>query len=244
MSSIRGIVKDIIIVATCVAVIWIGLTAYFGAQNPFYVVSSGSMYPELAMHDIIVISGHALFEDVKIGDIIVFDRPKDHDKVIVHRVVAVVDDDPLTLRTKGDNNQNSIVGTDYPITEEEYKGTVIHVIPQVGYITKILQPPINYIIIAVIIGIMVIRQISKNKKALTDQMKTESEIKNYDKSQPNEKMDGDLSWLDNYKNASKDFTTQEKKSTEKLGEEKSKHDIDSLLDDLKRDAKKSKIDDN
>jgi len=96
--------------------------------------------------------------------------------VIVHRVVAVVDDDPLTLRTKGDNNQNSIVGTDYPITEEEYKGTVIHVIPQVGYITKILQPPINYIIIAVIIGIMIIRQISKNKKVLTEQMKTESEI--------------------------------------------------------------------
>jgi len=212
MSSIRGIVKDIIIVATCVAVIWIGLTAYFGAQNPFYVVSSGSMYPELAMHDIIVISGHALFEDVRIGDIIVFDRPKDHDKVIVHRVVAVVDDDPLTLRTKGDNNQNSMVGTDYPITEEEYKGTVIHVIPQVGYITKILQPPINYIIIAVIIGIMIIRSYFSNLYKKVESI--ESEIKDYDKSQPNEKIDGDLSWLDNYKNASKDFTTQEKKSEE------------------------------
>ena len=231
MSSIRGIVKDIIIVATCVAVIWIGLTAYFGAQNPFYVVSSGSMYPELAMHDIIVISGHAPFEDVRIGDIIVFDRPKDHDKVIVHRVVAYVDDDPLTLRTKGDNNQNSIVGTDYPITEEEYKGTVIHVIPQVGYITKILQPPINYIIIAVIIGIMIIRQIAKNKKVLTEQMKTESEI-DFDESKRTEYIEP------------KDFVTQEKKPTEKLGEEKPKHDIDSLLDDLKRDTGKTKIDDN
>ena len=231
MSSIRGIVKDIIIVATCVAVIWIGLTAYFGAQNPFYVVSSGSMYPELAMHDIIVISGHAPFEDVRVGDIIVFDRPKDHDKVIVHRVVAYVDDDPLTLRTKGDNNQNSIVGTDYPITEEEYKGTVIHVIPQVGYITKILQPPINYIIIVVIIGIMIIRQIAKNKKASTEQIKTESEI-DFD----------ELKRTDD--SESKDFTIQEKKSTEELGEEKPKHDIDSLLDDLKRDAGKTKIDDN
>ena len=227
MSSIRGIVKDIIIVAICVAVIWIGLTAYFGAQNPFYVVSSGSMYPELAMHDIIVISGYALFEDVEIGDIIVFDRPKDHNKVIVHRVVAVVDDDPLTLRTRGDNNQNSIIGTDYPITEEEYKGTVVeigdyfgtgqtHVIPQIGYITKILQPPINYIIIVVIIGLMIIREIVKSqKKALVKQAKTESEIKNHDKSQPNEKTDVDLSGLDTYKNASKDFTIQEKKSTEK-----------------------------
>jgi len=240
MSSIRGIVKDIIIVATCVAVIWIGLTAYFGAQNPFYVVSSGSMYPELAMHDIIVISGHALFEEVKIGDIIVFDRPIDHDKVIVHRVVAVVDDDPLTLRTKGDNNQNSMVGTDYPITEEEYKGTVIHVIPQVGYITKILQPPINYIIIAVIIGIMIIRQISKNKKALTEQMKTESEIKNYDKSQPNEKMDGDSSWLDDYKNASKDFTIQEKKSTEKPEENTKSEGIPEFFLDREKESEEKK----
>jgi len=240
MSSIKGIVKDIIIIVACVAVIWICLTAYFGAQNPFYVVSSGSMYPELAKHDIIVISGHALFEDVKIGDIIVFDRPKDHDLVIVHRVVAIVDDDPLTLRTKGDNNQRSIVGTDYPITEEEYKGTVIHVIPQVGYITKILQPPVNYIIIAVIIGIMIIRQISKNKKALTEQMKTESEIKNYDKSQPNEKMDGDLSWLDNYKNASKDFTTQEKKSTEKPEENTKSEGIPEFFLDREKESEEKK----
>ena len=225
MGSIRGIVKDIIIVAVCVAVIWIGLTAYFGAQNPFYVVSSGSMYPELAMYDIIVISGHASFEDVKIGDIIVFDRPEDHDKVIVHRVVAVVNDDPKTLRTKGDNNQRSIVGTDYPITKEEYIGTVVYILPQVGFITKILQPPINYIIIAVIIGIMIIKQISKSKKkALAEQMKTESEI------------DFDELKKADY-NESEDFTVQEKKSTEKLGEEKPKHDIDSLLDDLKRDTK-------
>jgi len=230
MSSIRGIIKDIIIVATCIAVIWIGLTAYFGAQNPFYVVSSGSMYPELAMHDIIVISGHAPFEDVRIGDIIVFDRPKDHDKVIVHRVVAYVDDDPLTLRTKGDNNQNSIVGTDYPITEEEYKGTVIHVIPQVGYITKILQPPINYIIIAVIIGIMIIRQIAKNKAGKHyEQVKVEPE-----------KIEADSSWLDNYKNASKDFTTQEKKSTEKPEENTKSEGIPEFFLDREKESEEKK----
>jgi len=236
----KSIVKDVIIVGICVAVIWIGLQAYFGAVNPFYVVSSGSMYPQLAMYDIIVITGHAPFEDVKVGDIIVFDRPKDHDKVIVHRVVAVVDDDPKTLRTKGDNNQASIPGTDFPITEQEYVGTVVHVIPQVGYITKILQPPINYIIIAVIIGIMIIRQISKNKKPLTEQMKTESEIKNYDKSQPNEKMDEDLSWLDKYKNASKDFTIQEKKSTEKPEENTKSEGIPEFFLDREKESEEKK----
>ena len=238
MSSIRGTVKDIIIVATCVAVIWICLTAYFGAGNPFYVVSSGSMYPELTEDDIIVISGHALFEDVKIGDIIVFDRPKDHDKVIVHRVVAVVDDDPLTLRTKGDSNQNSMVGTDFPITEEEYKGTVIHVIPEVGYITKILQPPINYIVIAVIIGIMIIRSYFSNLYKKVESI--ESEIKDSNKSQPNEKMDGDLSWLDNYKNASKDFTAQEKKSTEKSEENTKSEGIPEFFLDKEKESEEKK----
>ena len=213
----KGIVKDIIIVAVCVAVLWIGLTAYFGAQNPFYVVSSGSMYPELAMYDIIVISGHTLFEDVKIGDIIVFDRPKDHDRVIVHRVVAVVDDDPKTLRTKGDNNQRSMVGTDYPITKEEYIGTVVHVIPQVGFITQILQPPINYIIIAVIIGVMVIRQIyRKDKKKLMEQAKAESSISDYNEFQSDEKIDQSTKDFDSM------YSAQEKKSTDKLDEEDTK----------------------
>ncbi len=213
----RGIVKDIIIVAVCVAVLWIGLASYFGAQNPFYVVSSGSMYPELAMHDIIVISGHMLFEDVKIGDIIVFDRPKDHDRVIVHRVVAVVDDDPKTLRTKGDNNQRSIVGTDYPITEKEYIGTIVYVIPQVGFITQILQPPINYIIIAVIIGVMVIRQIyKKDKKKLMEQAKAESSISDYNEFQSDEKIDQPIKDFDSI------YSAQEKKPTDKLDEEYTK----------------------
>ena len=213
----KGMVRDIIIVAVCVAVLWIGLTAYFGAQNPFYVVSSGSMYPELAMYDIIVISGHTLFEDVKIGDIIVFDRPKDHDRVIVHRVVAVVDDDPKTLRTKGDNNQRSMVGTDYPITKEEYIGTVVHVIPQVGFITKILQPPINYIIIAVIIGVMVIRQIyKKDKKKLMEQAKAESSISDYNEFQSDEKIDQPTKDFDSI------YSAEEKKPTDKLDEENTK----------------------
>jgi len=233
----KGIIKDIVIVAACVAVIWIGLTAYFGAQNPFYVVSSGSMYPELAMYDIIVISGHVSFDDVKIGDIIVFDRPKDHSKVIVHRVVAVVDDDPKTLRTKGDNNQNSMVGTDYPITNEEYIGKVVHVVPQVGFITKILQPPINYIIIAVIIGIMIIRQISKNKKkALAESLEINSDLEDHDPA-TGEVIDSpvDAEYVE-----PKDFTTQESKSTENSDQEKKAGDIPEFFSDKEKEFEEKK----
>jgi len=94
---------------------------------------------------------------------------------------------------------------------------------------------------AVIIGIMIIRQISKNKAGKHyEQVKAESEIKNYDKSQPNEKMDGDLSWLDNYKNASKDFTTQEKKSTEKPEENTKSEGIPEFFLDKEKESEEKK----
>ena len=79
-------------------------------------------------------------------------------------MASIIDEDPLTIRTKGDANPASIPGTDFPITEEEYIGKVAYVIPQVGYITRILTPPINYIIIAIIIGIMIAKQITNKKK--------------------------------------------------------------------------------
>jgi len=160
----KGVLKDIIIVAIAILVIWIGLQAFFGTQNPFYVVASGSMIPVLEVYDVLIVQGHVSFEEIEIGDIIVFNRPSDHDRVIVHRVVSIIDDNPKTIRTQGDANPKSIPGTDFPITEGDYIGKVEHVLPQIGYITQLLKPPINYIIIAVVIGIMVLKQFSKKKK--------------------------------------------------------------------------------
>ena len=170
-SSIKSIVKDIIIIVVVIAVIWLGLQAVFGTANPFYVVSSGSMIPVLQIHDVIVVEGNTPFEEVKKGDIIVFYSPKLYEqgkeRVIVHRVSLVMGDDPKIVRTKGDSNAASIAGTDYPITQKEYLGKVEYVVPQVGYITQILQPPINYIVIAVIIGVMVVKHFaSKEKKKI------------------------------------------------------------------------------
>jgi signal peptidase len=159
----KGILKDIIIVAIGVIVIWIGLQVAFGTQNPFYVVASGSMIPVLQVYDVLIVQGHEPFEDIEVGDIIVFNRPSGHDRVIVHRVASIIDDEPKTIRTKGDANPASIPGTDFPITKEEYIGKVAYVIPQVGYVTQLLKPPINYIIIVIVIGVMVVKQMSKKK---------------------------------------------------------------------------------
>ena len=162
-SMSKGILKDIIIVAIGVIVIWVGLQVAFGTQNPFYVVASGSMIPVLQVYDVLIVQGHVSFEDVKVGDIIVFNRPSGHDRVIVHRVASIIDDEPKTIRTKGDANPASIPGTDFPITKEEYIGKVAYVIPQVGYVTQLLKPPVNYVIIVIVIGIMIVKQMSKKK---------------------------------------------------------------------------------
>lgn len=179
-SNSKGIIRDIGIVVVAVVIMWIGIQVVFGTEmltlegnqikvgGPFYVVVSGSMIPVLQVYDIIVIQGHDTFEEVEIGDIIVFDRPSDHNRVIVHRVVSITNEDPRTIRTQGDANPGSIPGTDFPITEEEYIGKVAHIIPQLGYVTQILQPPTNYIIIAVVIGIMIIKQFTGKKKDADD----------------------------------------------------------------------------
>jgi signal peptidase len=159
----KNLIKDLVIVGMGVIIIWIGLQVAFGTENPFYVVASGSMIPKLQVYDVLIVQGHVSFEDIQIGDIIVFDRPSGHDRVIVHRVVSITGDDPITLRTKGDNNVASIPGTDFPITEKEYIGKVEYVIPQIGYVTQVLKPPTNYILIVLVIGVMIVKEIIKRR---------------------------------------------------------------------------------
>ena len=167
-NSTKNLVKDVVIIVVIIAVIWIGLQMFFGTANPFYVVSSGSMIPTLEVYDVIVVEGKTPFEELKKGDIIVFYSPAKYElgeeRVIVHRVHTIMSEDPKTIQTMGDANPRPMKNVDYPITEKIYLGKVEYIIPQVGYVTQILQPPINYIIIAIIIGVMIAKQFFKKKK--------------------------------------------------------------------------------
>ncbi len=163
MKNANKTVKELAVVGIGILIFWLALLAAFGTNNPFYVVSSGSMVPALNVYDILVVQAKVPFETIQIGDIIVFNRPSGDDRVIVHRVVSVIDDDPYTIRTKGDANSGSIPGTDFPITDEEYIGKVEHVVPQLGFVTRIFAPPVNYVIIAVILGILAFRHFRSKK---------------------------------------------------------------------------------
>jgi signal peptidase I len=227
----KGVIKDIIIVGVGVLVIWIGLQVAFGTQNPFYVVASGSMIPVLQVYDVLIVQGHEPFEDIEIGDIIVFNRPSDHNRVIVHRVASILDDDPKTIRTKGDANPASIPGTDFPITEEEYIGKVAYVLPQVGYVTQLLKPPINYVIIVIVIGIMVVKQMAKKKNekelSFSDPMNSEN---------PNT-----IEELSDINKIEKDSEYSQHVEKSKHGEKS--QDIEKSLEDIEKSVEESKKDD-
>lgn len=159
-------VKDVAIVVAGVAIVWAILWLSFGTQNPFYVVSSGSMEPNLNVNDVLIVRDGGSFDTLRVGDIIVFDRPEGGDRVIVHRIVEIIEgrDGDSIIRTKGDANPSSIPGTDFPITRDDYIGKVVYVIPGVGLITKVISPPVNYIIIAIILAILFFNRMGKKDK--------------------------------------------------------------------------------
>ena len=177
-SKVPGAVKDIAIVVIGVAIVWLGLRFVFGTNNPFYVVSSGSMVPTLNINDVLIVkdgtggnSGADSFNSLKVGDIIVFHRPAGQDRVIVHRVAEIYNnfEGERIIRTKGDANPSSIPGVDYPIRAQQYIGKVAYVIPGIGLLTKIISPPVNYVIIVVIIAILFFNKMGRRKDTETSQ---------------------------------------------------------------------------
>jgi len=157
-----SIIKDIAIIVIGVVLIWFAVKVVFNVDNPFYVVSSGSMIPVLNVGDILIVKDGNTFNSLKVGDIIVFNRPQGGDRVIVHRIIEISDRfGEKVIVTKGDANDGIIPGTDFPIREKDYIGTVAYTVPKIGLVLKYLNPPVNYIIIAGIIGILIYTNIKK-----------------------------------------------------------------------------------
>ncbi len=160
-----SIIKDIAIIVIGVVLIWFAVKVVFNVDNPFYVVSSGSMIPVLNVGDILIVKDGNTFNSLKVGDVIVFNRPQGGDRVIVHRIIEISDRfGEKVIVTKGDANDGIIPGTDFPIREKDYIGTVAYTVPKVGLVLKFLNPPVNYVIIAGIIGILLYTNLKKKNE--------------------------------------------------------------------------------
>jgi signal peptidase I len=134
-------IKYVIIAVIGIAIFWIGIRFVFGVNNPFYVVASESMVPKLKVGDLLLVQ-HASasspspssFNNLKIGDIIVFRSPGVREdtgqpEVIIARVkqIYTTPQGERIIRTQGDANPHSIYLIDYPILSENYIGKVLFV---------------------------------------------------------------------------------------------------------------------
>ena len=164
-------IKYVIIAVIGIAIFWVGIRVVFGVNNPFYVVASDSMVPKLKIGDLLMVQHDSVssststssssFNNLKVGDIIVFRSPGVREdtgepEVIVHRVAKIYTtlQGERIIRTKGDANPHSIYLIDYPILSSNYIGKVVFILPGVGLVARAISPPVNYILIAVILVIL------------------------------------------------------------------------------------------
>lgn len=106
------------------AVLLMFVSTFFGIDK--YLVVSGSMEPELYAGDIAIVNRNVEFQDVEIGDIIIF---RYNDMNIIHRVIdETVIDGEKYLKTKGDANK---CDDGYLTATDNYLGTTLFHIPKV-----------------------------------------------------------------------------------------------------------------
>jgi signal peptidase len=161
-------IKYVIIAVIAIAIFWIAIRLVFGVSNPFYVVASDSMVPNLKVGDLLLVqhgtgtTSSSSFNNLKVGDIMVFKSPgvsedTGQPEVIVHRIAKIYTtyQGERIIRTKGDANPHSIYLIDYPITSGNYIGKVVLVFPGVGQIARVISPPVNYVLIAIILVILI-----------------------------------------------------------------------------------------
>ena len=83
----------------------------FGTINPFYVVVSGIMIPDLNIGDLVAIDDNYNYNSLKVGDIIVFIFQvlitKGQHLTIVHRVAEIITVPTFGRGSGGSSDQNN-----------------------------------------------------------------------------------------------------------------------------------------
>ena len=114
-------------------IFWFGSIVYFNNENPYLVVSSGSMQPTLEVGDLIIVKripSSQLNAAPMNGDIIVYKKP--NGDLVVHRLVNKTEiNGKYILTTKGDAN----IASDPPFPDQRYIGKVVARIPFIGHIS-------------------------------------------------------------------------------------------------------------
>ena len=135
-----------------------------GMQYSAYMVKKSANDQNIGIYDVAIIDSNISIENIKVGDVIIFYNPSTHQVVLIHRVVQILSKNPITVKTKGDKSLQSIEGLDYPITKQEYIGKLVYIIPQVGYVTKLITAKSIVVAIFSIVGIGIVQHMLQRKR--------------------------------------------------------------------------------
>ena len=136
-------------------------TIGMGTSSPLVVVTSESMSPTLERGHLLVLQRQAP-EDVEIDDIIVFHASWHTEAPVVHRVIRIeYVTEEYRYFTQGDNNFHE--DPTYTVYED-IVGVVVSAIPNIGYVTLILQEPgVLPLVIIVLLVIIILPEFIPKK---------------------------------------------------------------------------------
>ncbi len=141
----------IVIRNICLAFL-IALVFSFAFGYKFLNILTGSMTPTMPVNTVVIIKEIPM-EDIEVGDVVTF---KMGDSNVTHRVVKIDKTNPrnIVLQTQGDAAQNQ--GTRETVTKENYVGTVIYYIPNLGELLEIVKNNMAIIVVCVVLALFII----------------------------------------------------------------------------------------
>lgn len=126
------------------SLISIGIIWFTVGVFPIYpsVIATGSMEPMIKPGDVILVKKITDIEGInllKVGDVMQFRRGS---ILITHRIIEITEseEDGVQYSTKGDNNSGPDVEMVKP---EDVKGTIVYVVPKVGWPTLLIRSKDN-----------------------------------------------------------------------------------------------------
>lgn len=149
-----------------------------GGIQVYDVYPTPSMVPTLEVGDLVVVQSVS-FSSLHVGDVIVFGKPSEYGTCtstdIVHRIVEIVNG---TLYTQGDNRITNPIPDEPegwpPVPAACVKGEVVFAIPYLGDISQAFPPPLNYILVAIIIILVFLIEVVTGGKKSTQDVEKDS----------------------------------------------------------------------
>ena len=129
------------------------------------VVLSGSMEPELAVNDLVIVKAA---DDYKVGDVVVY---QDGGSLVIHKLISLEGGEAVT---KGVANDTA----DEPIKVSAIKGRAVAHIPYLGAVARFLKAPAGFILVLVAAAVLFeVPYMQERRRADEEREKIKEEIR-------------------------------------------------------------------